>query len=71
MNDASIEQLLCEDSCSFEFFQAVALLQRLRPQSEPVGRFSKPEDEEAALGRLARAPDVALDQLDLATATRS
>jgi type VI secretion system protein ImpH len=45
MTDSSIEQLLCEDSCSFEFFQAVALLQRLRPQSEPVGRFSKPEDE--------------------------
>ena len=34
-----------EDACSFEFFQAVALLQRLRDNMRPVGGFSSPEDE--------------------------
>jgi len=42
----SIEQTLREDPCSFEFFQAVALLQRLRMnECEPVGQFCNPEDE--------------------------
>jgi type VI secretion system protein ImpH len=45
MTDSPLEQALREDSCSFEFFQAVALLQRLRAESEPVGQFSNPEDE--------------------------
>jgi type VI secretion system protein ImpH len=45
MTDSSMEQVLREDACSFEFFQAVALLQRLRAESEPVGQFSNPEDE--------------------------
>ena len=45
MKDSPMEQALREDSCSFEFFQAVALLQRLRAESEPVGQFSNPEDE--------------------------
>jgi len=45
MSDSPMEQVLQDDACSFEFFQAVALLQRLRAQSEPVGQFSKPEDE--------------------------
>lgn len=36
---------LVEDACSFEFFQAVALLQRLRQTMRPVGGFSSPEDE--------------------------
>jgi type VI secretion system protein ImpH len=36
---------LTEDACSFEFFQAVALLQRLMPERQPVGEFSAPEDE--------------------------
>ncbi len=45
MSDSPMEQVLHDDACSFEFFQAVALLQRLRSQSEPVGHFSKPEDE--------------------------
>lgn len=38
---------LVEDACSFEFFQAVALLQRLLPERRPVGEFSAPEDEVA------------------------
>ena len=45
MSDPSIEQILVDDAPSFEFFQAVALLQRLRAQSDPVGRFSNPADE--------------------------
>ena len=36
---------LVEDAPSFEFFQAVALLQRLRDKMRPVGEFSSPEDE--------------------------
>lgn len=36
---------LLEDANSFEFFQAVSLLQRLRANMRPVGHFSSPEDE--------------------------
>lgn len=43
---ASMDEVLRDDACSFEFFQAVALLQRLRfKDREPVGQFSNPEDE--------------------------
>jgi len=46
MKDSLIEQALREDSCSFEFFQAVALIQRLRlGECEPVGQFCNPEKE--------------------------
>jgi type VI secretion system protein ImpH len=45
LKTSSIEEALREDPCSFEFFQAVALLQRLRSDLQPVGRFSHPEDE--------------------------
>jgi len=46
MTDSPMEQVLREDASSFEFFQAVALLQRLRlNEREPVGQFSNPEDE--------------------------
>jgi len=43
--DSSLEQILREDPCSFEFFQAVTLLQRLRENCQAVGRFSNPEEE--------------------------
>lgn len=36
---------LRDDACSFEFFQAVALLERLLSDRRPVGHFSSPEDE--------------------------
>jgi type VI secretion system protein ImpH len=36
---------LHDDPNSFEFFQAVALLQRLMSDRRPVGHFSSPEDE--------------------------
>jgi type VI secretion system protein ImpH len=45
LNRSAMEEILREDACSFEFFQAVTLLQRLRRGSQPVGRFSNPEDE--------------------------
>jgi type VI secretion system protein ImpH len=45
VEESPIEELLREDSCSFEFFQAVTLLQRLRRERQPVGRFSNPEQE--------------------------
>ncbi len=46
MNDFAIEQILREDACSFEFFQAVALIQRLQlEQCKPVGQFCNPADE--------------------------
>jgi type VI secretion system protein ImpH len=43
--DTPIEQVLRDDPCSFEFFQAVALIQRLRAAHSPVGQFCNPEDE--------------------------
>ncbi len=36
---------LRDDACSFEFFQAVALLQRMMSDRRPVGHFFSPEDE--------------------------
>jgi type VI secretion system protein ImpH len=39
-----VEQV-AQDACSFEFFQAVTLLQRLSDSLRPVGGFSNPEDE--------------------------
>ena len=40
-----VEALLRSDANSFEFFQAVRLLTRLRPDREPVGRFARPLSE--------------------------
>ena len=45
VDSSPIEQALREDSCSFEFFQAVTLLERLLHDRQPVGRFSNPEEE--------------------------
>lgn len=36
---------LRDEPWSFEFFQAVTLLQRLAPERQPVGRFSNPDNE--------------------------
>jgi type VI secretion system protein ImpH len=43
--ESPLEEVLREDPCSFEFFQAVTLLQRLGRNRVPVGRFSNPDDE--------------------------
>lgn len=40
-----IESELSSDAPSFQFFQAVALLQRMRPESRPVGHFYHPASE--------------------------
>jgi type VI secretion system protein ImpH len=45
LTDTVLGEQLVDDACSFEFFQAVTLLQRLRPESHHVGGFSSPEDE--------------------------
>jgi len=43
--DSPLAEALREDPCSFEFFQAVTLLQRLQHDRQPVGGFFNPEDE--------------------------
>jgi len=45
LTDSLLGYQLAEDACSFEFFQAVTLLERLQPGSQQVGGFSSPEDE--------------------------
>ena len=45
VNRAVIEKMLRENPCSFVFFQAVRLLQRLRDDRQSVGRFVNPADE--------------------------
>jgi type VI secretion system protein ImpH len=45
LNESAIGIELKDDACSFEFFQAVALLERLRHDARAVGGFSSPEDE--------------------------
>ena len=45
LNRFLTEQILHEDACSFEFFQAVTLLKRVRADRQAVGRFSNPAEE--------------------------
>lgn len=45
LNQLLVECMLQEDACSFDFFQAVTLLTRLRAHRQPVGQFFKPADE--------------------------
>jgi type VI secretion system protein ImpH len=45
LTPAPIERVLRDDPWSFEFFQAVALLQHLRSECQPVGRFTNPAEE--------------------------
>ena len=45
LSQTTIGAELQEDPCSFEFFQAVALLERLRAHMRAVGGFSSPDDE--------------------------
>jgi type VI secretion system protein ImpH len=44
LKDSPLERALRENAPSFEFFQAVTLLQRLEGR-QPIGRFSDPQDE--------------------------
>jgi type VI secretion system protein ImpH len=45
LTNRELEALLQEDAYSFEFFQAVALIRRIRADRTSVGRFSNPSDE--------------------------
>ena len=45
VTESAIGAELNDDPCSFEFFQAVSLLERLRQGMRPVGGFSSPADE--------------------------
>ncbi len=45
LKESPVGEALRENPCSFEFFQAVTLLQKLRSERQPVGGFSHPEDE--------------------------
>jgi type VI secretion system protein ImpH len=45
-----LHERLVEDPCSFEFVQAVTLLQRLRDTMRPVGGFSHPSEETIHFG---------------------
>jgi len=40
-----IRERLFEQPCSFSFFQAVRLLERLFPERAPVGRYANPQQE--------------------------
>lgn len=42
---SAVEDLLRDDACSFEFFQAVRLLEHLAGDRQPVGLFSDPDRE--------------------------
>ena len=46
----AIEEALEREPFSFEFFQAVRLLQQLRPDRGRVGRFGNPDDEAVHFG---------------------
>ena len=46
----ALEEMLERKPYSFEFFQAVRLLQRLRPAAARVGHFSNPDDEAVHFG---------------------
>jgi type VI secretion system protein ImpH len=51
-----VAEALDREPYRFDFFQAVRLLTRMRPEREPVGRFANPADEVA---RFAANPAVA------------
>lgn len=50
MSLEELEAVLFEEGRSFEFFQAVRLLERLRPDADPVGEFGRPENEAVRIG---------------------
>ncbi|MEO8029480.1 MAG: type VI secretion system baseplate subunit TssG [Gemmatimonadota bacterium] len=50
MKQPEIEALLHDEPTAFSFFQAVRLLERLRPDLDPVGGFNDPGHEVARFG---------------------
>ncbi len=67
LKESALGLELEEDACSFEFFQAVALLHRLCDNKRPVGYFSSPEDEAVRFGVNQRLgfPASEIQQLEL------
>ena len=45
LKDSPLGEKLKEEACTFGFFQAVTLLQRLSAAASPVGSFSNPKEE--------------------------
>ena len=60
--ERTVEEQLWEDPTSFEFFQAVRLLQRLFPHRTPVGEFRNPEQE---VVRFVVPPTIAFPASDI------
>lgn len=50
LDGRSVLELLFREPRSFEFFQAVRLLEKLSPESEPIGGFGRPENEAVRIG---------------------
>ncbi len=48
--DPELRELLANEPYLFKFFQAVRLLQMMRPEHSPVGRFAEPETEAVHFG---------------------
>jgi len=48
--DIELESCLREEPFTFEFFQAMRLLEKLLPDREPLGGFGRPSDEVVRLG---------------------
>lgn len=64
---APLLSLLRRESTSFDFFQAVRILERLRPDREPVGYFTDPRSEVVRFGVPASIafPPAEIAQLDV------
>lgn len=67
LTSTAIGAELVDDAPSFEFFQAVALLERVLDSRRPVGGFSSPEDEVVRFGVNPRMafPASEIQQLEL------
>lgn len=50
LSDPEIELMLKDQPCAFSFFQAVRLLEQLRPGKEAVGKFVPPSSEAVHFG---------------------
>jgi type VI secretion system protein ImpH len=62
--DPKLLGVVLDDPRSFGFFQAVALLEQLRPERDPVGRFGDPGDE---VLRFSTPTSVAFPPAEIAT----
>lgn len=65
-NRRLLEELLREEATGFQFFQAVRLLERLRPDKGRIGHFTKPSEEVA---RFRVPPSLAFPPAEIQAAT--